>query len=66
VLLPGQLLTAGFLRRHEDLHVGQRERQEPQSLFFVANSRLFACPFNGRIAKASRLPRRDINNEKNA
>ncbi len=32
VLLPGRLLTAGFLRRHEDLHVGQRERQEPQIL----------------------------------
>src|SRR5262245_49823259 len=27
-----QLLAAGFLRRHEDLHLGQRERQEPQIL----------------------------------
>jgi len=32
VLLQGQLPTAGLLRRHEDLHVGQRERQEAQIL----------------------------------
>src|SRR5215216_1179426 len=32
VLLQGQLLTARLLRRHEDLHVGQRERQEAQIL----------------------------------
>src|SRR5215468_5355268 len=32
LLLQGQLPTAGLLRRHEDLHVGQRERQEAQIL----------------------------------
>jgi hypothetical protein len=32
LLLQGQLRTAGLLRRHEDLHVGQRERQEAQIL----------------------------------
>jgi len=32
VLLQGQLLTAGFLRRHEDLDLGERERQEAQIL----------------------------------
>src|SRR5215831_11967880 len=32
VLLPGQLRTAGLLRRHEDLHLGERERQEAQIL----------------------------------
>ena len=32
VLLQGQFPTAGLLRRHEDLHVGQRERQEAQIL----------------------------------
>ena len=32
LLLQGQLLTAWLLRRHEDLHVGQRERQEAQIL----------------------------------
>src|SRR5262252_7511669 len=30
VLLQGQLRTAGLLRRHEDLHLGERERQEAQ------------------------------------
>ena len=32
VLLQGQLPTAWLLRRHEDLHLGQRERQEAQIL----------------------------------
>jgi hypothetical protein len=32
VLLSCQLLAAGFLRRHEDLHLRQRERQEAQIL----------------------------------
>src|SRR3954469_22966925 len=32
VLLPCQLPAAGFLRRHEDLHFGEGERQEAQSL----------------------------------
>ena len=32
LLLPRELLTAGFLGRHEDLHLGQRERQETQVL----------------------------------
>ena len=32
LLLQGQFLTAWLLRRHEDLHVGQRERQEAQIL----------------------------------
>ena len=32
VLLQGQLPTRRLLRRHEDLHVGQRERQEAQIL----------------------------------
>jgi hypothetical protein len=31
-LLSCQLLAAGFLGRHEDLHVRQRERQEAQIL----------------------------------
>jgi hypothetical protein len=31
-LLPWQFLAAGFLGGHEDLHVGQRERQEAQIL----------------------------------
>src|SRR5262249_33382159 len=32
VLLQGQLRTAGLLRRHEDLHLRERERQEAQIL----------------------------------
>src|SRR6266446_560093 len=32
VLLQGQLRTAWLLRRHEDLHLGERERQEAQIL----------------------------------
>src|SRR3989441_7479052 len=32
VLLQGQLRTAWFLRRHEDLHLRERERQEAQIL----------------------------------
>jgi hypothetical protein len=32
VLLPRQLFTAGFLRRHEDLDLWERERQEAQIL----------------------------------
>jgi hypothetical protein len=32
LLLQGQLRTAGLLRRHEDLHLGERERQEAQIL----------------------------------
>src|SRR5262245_38873542 len=32
VLLQGQLPTAGLLRRHEDLHLRERERQEAQIL----------------------------------
>src|SRR5262249_41477201 len=32
LLLQGQLLTAGLLRRHEDLHLRERERQETQIL----------------------------------
>src|SRR5205823_11462805 len=32
LLLQRQLLTARLLRRHEDLHVGQRERQEAEIL----------------------------------
>jgi len=32
VLLQGQLRTAGLLRRHEDLHLGKRERQKAQIL----------------------------------
>jgi hypothetical protein len=32
VLLPRELLAAGFLRRHQDLHLGQREGQEAQIL----------------------------------
>ena len=31
-LLPCQLLAAGFLRRHEDHHLRERERQEAQIL----------------------------------
>jgi hypothetical protein len=32
LLLPRQLLATGFLRRHQDLHLGQRKRQEAQIL----------------------------------
>src|SRR6266571_4943306 len=32
LLLQRQLLATGLLRRHEDLHLGQRERQETQVL----------------------------------
>jgi hypothetical protein len=32
LLLQGQLLTAGLLRRHQDLHLWERERQEAQIL----------------------------------
>jgi hypothetical protein len=32
LLLPGQLRTAGLLRRHEDRHLRERARQEAQSL----------------------------------
>ena len=32
LLLQRQLLAAGFLGRHEDLHLGERERQEAQIL----------------------------------
>jgi hypothetical protein len=32
VLLPRQLLATGFLGRHEDLHLGQREGEEAQIL----------------------------------
>ena len=32
LLLPCQLLAAGFLGRHEDHHLRERERQEPQIL----------------------------------
>ena len=32
LLLQGQLCTAGLLRRHEDLHLRKRERQEAQIL----------------------------------
>ena len=32
LLLPGQLLAAGLLRRHEDFHLRERERQEAQIL----------------------------------
>ena len=38
-LLPGQLLATWCLAWHEDLHVGQRERQEAQSLQQPAASR---------------------------
>ena len=31
-LLHRQLLTAGFLRRHEDIHVGERKRQKAEIL----------------------------------
>src|SRR5215510_4323795 len=39
VLLRRQLLAAGFLGRHEDRHLGQRERQEAQILQEPAPSR---------------------------
>jgi hypothetical protein len=32
LLLRRELLAAGFLGRHEDLHLGQRKRQEAQIL----------------------------------
>jgi REP element-mobilizing transposase RayT len=39
VLLQGQLRTAGLLRRHEDFHLGERERQEAQILQQPTSSR---------------------------
>ncbi len=39
VLLPRQLLAAGLLGRHEDLHLGQREGEEAQILQQPAPSR---------------------------
>src|SRR2546429_9169212 len=32
MLLPREILTAGFLRRHEDLHLGKRKRHEAEIL----------------------------------
>ena len=32
LLFQGEVLAAGFLRRHEDLDLGQRKRQEAQIL----------------------------------
>jgi hypothetical protein len=32
LLVQGEFLAAGFLRRHEDLHLRKRERQEAQIL----------------------------------
>jgi hypothetical protein len=32
LLLQGELLTAGFLGRHEDLHLGEREGEEAEIL----------------------------------
>jgi hypothetical protein len=39
LLLQGQLLTAGLLRRHEDLHLREREGQEAQILHQPTASR---------------------------
>ena len=39
VLLPCELLVTWFLRRHEDLYLGERERQEAQILQQPAASR---------------------------
>ena len=39
VLLSCQFLAAWFLGRHEDLHVGERERQEAQILQQATPSR---------------------------
>ena len=38
LLFPGEFLAAGFLRRHEDLDLGQCERQEAQILQQPASS----------------------------
>jgi hypothetical protein len=48
-LLQGQLPTAWLLRRHEDLHVGQRERQEAQILQQPTPSREWV---GGRLSHA--------------
>jgi hypothetical protein len=32
LLLPREVLAPGFLGRHEDIHLGQREREEAQIL----------------------------------
>ena len=42
LLLPGQLRTAWLLRRHEDLHLRERERQETQILQQPTPSREWA------------------------
>jgi hypothetical protein len=39
LLLQGELLAAWFLAGHEDLHLGQRERQEAQILQELAPRR---------------------------
>jgi hypothetical protein len=39
LLLPRQILAAWFFGRHEDLYLGQRERQEAQILQQPAPSR---------------------------
>jgi hypothetical protein len=39
LLLPRELLATGFLRRHEDVHLGQRKRQEAQILYQLTSGR---------------------------
>ena len=42
LLLQGQLCTAGLLRRHEDLHLREREGQEAQILQQLSLSRFLS------------------------
>jgi len=51
VLLPRELLAAGFLGRHEDRHLREGERQEPQILQEPAPRRqgIRRCIRNGLI-----------------
>src|SRR5215471_3976606 len=56
VLLQSQFPTAGLLRRHEDLHLGERERQEAQILQQPTPSRelirggFLTCDIASRLA----------------
>jgi hypothetical protein len=55
VLLPRQFLAAWFLRRHEDLHLGERERQKAQILQQPAprGQGIGRCVGNGLVMEAA-------------
>src|SRR5262245_47089747 len=57
LLLPRQLLATGLRRRHEDHHLRERERQEPQILQEPAPRRqgIRRCVRNGFIMGAAAI-----------